>query len=115
MQGVPRFGLRTRADFDLLQDKAISGEIRPQGIAILKQHWEGLLSSRWYYAFDRELAEGEQPDGDMPEYYVQEAQAQDGEPAKRVQTKRTEDLTTLNRLGFSVQDVEQAIAVLEAL
>ncbi len=115
MQGVPRYGLRTRADFDLLQDKAIKGEIRPQGIAILKQHWEGLLSSRWYYAYDRDLAEGEQPDGDMPEYCLQETQAQDDTPARRVQTKRTEDLATLNRLGFTVQDVEQAIADLEAL
>lgn len=115
MQGVPRFGLRTREDYDLLQSKAVAGEIRPQGIATLRQHWEGLLEARWYYAFDRELADGEQPDGSWPEYHVSEVEPQDDAPAKRVQYVRTEDLTTLNRLGFSVQEVEQAIATLEAL
>lgn len=115
MHEVPRYGLRTRADFDLLQQKALEGDIRPQGIATLKQHWEGLLASRWYYAYDRELAEGEAADGEMPEYCVSETPEQDGQPARRVQLKRTEDLTTLNRLGFTVNDVEQAIAALEAL
>lgn len=115
MQGVPRFGLRTRADFDLLQDKARRGALSSQGVALLKRHLEGLLSSRWYYAYDRDLAEAEQPDGPMPEYFVAETDAQGETPARRIQTKRTEDLATLNRLGFSVVDVEQAIVELEAL
>lgn len=115
MQGVLRFGLRTRADFDFLQSKARDGELSAGGVATLKRHWEGLLASRWHYEFDRELLEAESPDGPEPEYIVQETPEQDDQPAKRVQLKRAESLVTLNRLGFTVQDVEQAIAELEAL
>lgn len=115
MQGVPRYGLRTRADYDLLQELATQGEIRPQDVATLKRHWEGLLAGRWIYVHDRELAEGEQPDGDMPEYCVLDVEEETTGEAKRVQLKRVESQDAeIFRLGFAVTDVEQAISDLEA-
>lgn len=114
MQGVPRYGLRTRADYDLLQGLAVQGEIRPQGVATLKRHWEGLLAGRWTYVHDRDLAQDEAPDGPEPEYRVLESQDEDGD-VRRVQIKRIESPTAeIFRLGFTVQDVEQAISDLEA-
>lgn len=125
MQGVPRYGLRTRADYDLLQGLAIQGEIRPQGVATLKRHWEGLLAGRWTYVHDRELTEGEAPDGPEPEYRVLELRDEsadiEGETeneaaVRRVQIKRIESPTAeIFRLGFTVHDVEQAISDLEAM
>ncbi|UXF57505.1 hypothetical protein YPCBV1_00052 [Chromohalobacter phage YPCBV-1] len=116
MQGVPRYGLRTRADYDLLQGLATQGEVRPQGVATLKQHWKGLLTSRWIYARDRVLADGEQPDGEMPDYRVLEVEDEATGETSRVQLKRTESPDAMIfQLGFAVTDVEQAITDLEAL
>lgn len=116
MQGVPRYSLRTRADYDLLQGLAIKGEVRPQGVATLKRHWEGLLAGRWIYVHDRALAEGEQPDGEMPDYRVLDVEDEATGETTRVQLKRTESPDAMIfQLGFAVTDVEQAITDLEAL
>jgi hypothetical protein len=116
MQGVPRYGLRTRADYDLLQGLALQGEIRAQGVATLKRHWEGLLASRFVYDRDRELAEGEQPDGDMPEYRVLTIEDQETGVSQRVQFVRTESsAAAIFWLGFTVQNVEKAITDLGAI
>jgi len=116
MQGVPRCGLRTRADYDLMQSLAVQGEIRPQGVATLKQHWQGLLSGRFTYVYDRDLADGEAPDGDMPDFRVLEVEDDDTGETRRVQMKRTESpQAEIFRLGYTVQDVEQAITDLEGV
>lgn len=116
MQGVPRFGLRTRADFELLQSLALQGQLRPRCIATLQRHWQGLLAGRWTYVHDRDLAAGESPDGGLPEYLVTESEDETTGEQRRVQLKRTEVPTaTIFRLGFTVADVEQAIADLEAI
>jgi|SRR5690625_43051 len=118
MQGVPRFGLRTRADYDLLQVLAIQGELRPHDAATLKRHWEGLLSGRFSYQRDRELVGDEPADGEMPDYLVITTREDDGEDGaeRRVQMVRVESLSAeIFRLGFTVQEVEQAISDLEAI
>jgi hypothetical protein len=116
MQGVPRYGLRTRADYDLLLGLATQGEIRPQGVATLKRHFEGLLSGRFTYVHDRELAEAESPDGDMPDYRVLNVEDEETGETRRVQMKRIESpQAEIFRLGFTVQEVEQAITDLEAV
>lgn len=116
MQGVPRFGLRTRADFELLQDLALQGELRPACIATLQRHWQGLLAGRWAYVYDRDLAAGESPDGEAPHYLVIESEDETTGEMRRVQLKRTEVPTaTIFRLGFTVPEVEQAISALEAI
>lgn len=116
MQGVPRYGLRTRADYDLLLGLATQGEIRPQGVATLKRHFEGLLSGRFTYVHDRVLAEAESPDGDMPDYCVLNVEDEETGETRRVQMKRIESpQAEIFRLGFTVQEVEQAITDLEAV
>lgn len=116
MQGVPRYGLRTRADYDLLQGLATEGEIRPQGVATLKRHWEGLLAGRFTYVYDRDLAEGEAPDGDMPEYRVLNVEDEETGTTRRVQMQRIESpQAEIFRLGFTVAEVEQAITDLEVI
>lgn len=115
MQGVPRYGLRTRADYDLLQGLATQGEIRPQGVATLKRHFEGLLSGRFTYVYDRDLAEDETPDGDLPEYRVLTVDDEENGTTRRVQMQRIESpQAEIFRLGFTVPEVEQAITDLEA-
>lgn len=114
MQGVPRYGLRTRADYDLLHGLATQGEIRPQGVATLKRHFEGLLAGRFTYVHDRVLADGESPDGDMPDYRVLTVEDEETGETRRVQMKRIESpQAEIFRLGFTVQEVEQAITDLE--
>lgn len=116
MQGVPRFGLRTRADFELLQQLALQGQLRPRCIATLQRHWQGLLAGRWTYVYDRDLTADESPDGEAPQYLVIESEDEGSGEPRRVQLKRTEVPTaTIFRLGFTVADVEQAIADLEAI
>jgi len=116
MQGVPRYGLRTRADYDLLQGLATQGEIRPQGVATLKRHLEGLLAGRFTYVYDRDLADGESPDGDMPDYRVLNVEDEEAGTTRRVQMQRIESpQAEIFRLGFTVAEVEQAMTDLEAV
>jgi ABC-type phosphate transport system auxiliary subunit len=116
MQGVPRYGLRTRADYDLLLGLATQGEIRPQGVATLKRHLEGLLVGRFTYVYDRELAEGESSDGELPDYRVLSVEDEETGETRRVQMKHIESpQAEIFRLGFTVPEVEQAITDLEAV
>ncbi|WP_157469991.1 hypothetical protein [Desulfobulbus elongatus] len=112
---MPRYGLRTRADYDLLQGLATKGEIRPQGVATLKRHWEGLLASRWVYDYDRDLADGEDPDGEQPEYLVLAGDDGQGGLRRRQMMRIESPHAEIFRLGYTVSDVEQAIADLEAI
>lgn len=116
MQGVPRYGLRTRADYDLLLEQAKAAEVRPQGLATLKRHYEGLLAGRFTYVYDRDLAEAESPDGDMPEYRVLTVEDEEDGSIRRVQMKRIESSQAeIYRLGFTVQEVGQVITDLEVM
>lgn len=116
MQGVPRYGLRTRADYDLLLSLSAQDEIRPQGLATLKRHLNGLLAGRFTYVYDRDLVDGESPDGDMPDYRVLSVEDEEVGTTRRVQMQRIESpQAEIFRLGFTVQEVEQAITDLEAV
>lgn len=116
MQGVPRFGLRTRADFELLQQLALQGQLRPTCIATLQRHWQGLLAGRWTYVYDRDLAADENPDGEAPQYLVIESEDEASGEMRRAQHRRIEaPSAAIFQLGFTVPEVEQAISALEAL
>lgn len=115
MYRIPKYGLRTRGDYDLLQGKALNGELRPADVQRLSEYWQGLLGNRWHYEYDRELGATEQPDGAEPDYIVIEREDEAAGTTQRVQLKRVEDLTALDRLGFTVSDVQQKISELEAL
>lgn len=116
MQGVPRFGLRTRADYDLLQGLALEGGIQPIGVATLLRHWQGLLAGRFHYVYDRDLSEGESPDGAAPDYIVLTSTDDQSGTTTRRQMQREEFATAeIFRLGFTVTEVEQHITDLEAL
>jgi len=115
MIGVPRGGLATRADFEMLQAAALAGEMRPHEVAVLRRHWQGLLNGRLAYVFDRLLGEGEAADGAGPEYLVVDAggEAPASEPAVRAQYRLTEVPSRLDLLGFAVSDIEDALTDLE--
>lgn len=109
MQGIPKI-LQTRADFDLALTLARAGESSATTVA---RHFTGLIESAHHFAFDRELAVDEAPDGVMPDYCVIEPTEQD--PVRR-QLKRTIDPTArLFALDYTVADVHTIITELEAM
>lgn len=122
MQGIPTI-LRTRHDYDSLLEQAKAGQIYPHHLPKLKAHFERLLTGRFEYQYDKELAENEEPTGEAPLYIVNEqkeqSQGEDGEQVtetKRVQYKRIESPTAeITTLGYTVKQVENIIAELEAL
>ncbi|WP_445157667.1 hypothetical protein [Halomonas sp. E14] len=114
MRGIPRNQLKTRADFMLLQEAALAGELRPYEVADLRRHWQALLDGRVAYEVDRVLAEGEAPDGEEPEYRVMTDEDEASGEAIRTQYRLVETgCSRLVRLGFEVEEVEAALAQLE--
>lgn len=115
MKGVPR-ELKTRADFDRLQEMARDGKLGQNCLRRLRAHWEGLLAGRYYYEMDRVLEEGDEPDGSEPEYLVRVVEDEDTGETATHQLRRVERTPgALNRLGLSAEDAEAAIAELEGL
>jgi len=115
MRGIPRNALMTRNDFELLQQRARDGELRPQQVEELKQRWQALLNGRYVYQFDRILEDGENPDGSEPDYRVIEEEDESTGEIVRRQYKRIESSTSrLVKLGYTVSDVEDALAELGA-
>lgn len=110
MHGIPNI-LQTKVDFERVRAMAVAGEC-PAAAAV--RHFSGLLEARWAYEFSRELADEEQPDGEMPEYLV--TQTEDESVSKKVQHIRKEQPgAKLFLLGYTVADVEAIITQLEAL
>ena len=109
MIGIPRNALKTRADFEMLHQAAVSDQLRPHEVANLRRHWQALLNGRFAYEVDRALGEGEEPDGDEPEYRVVT-----DESGVRTQYKLVESASSrMSVLGFTTQEVEAALAELE--
>ena len=105
MKGIPGPALATRSDYERLHKMALDGELRPREIDKLRRYWQALIDGRWRYDRDRVLEDGEDPDGDEPEYRVIE-----DEEEGRVQHKRVrDDKALIDRLGFSVEEVENKI------
>lgn len=114
MRGIPRNALKTRADFEMLQQAALSDGLRPHEVESLRQHWQALLNGRFVYEFDRVLAEGEAPDGAEPDYRVMEDEDEDSGTVTRMQHKLVESQhSRLRGLGFEVSEAEAALAELE--
>ncbi|MBK1725720.1 hypothetical protein [Halorhodospira neutriphila] len=115
MRGVPA-DLNTRADYERCQELARNGELRHRDMQRLREHWAGMLEGRHYYAPDRVLDDGEDPDGSEPEYLVREVEDEETGDVRRQQFVRTErDPSALTRTGFTVQEVEDAISELEGM
>src|SRR5690625_4220155 len=109
MIGIPRNALKTRADFEMLHQAAMGGDLRPHEVTDLRKHWQALLDGRFVYEVDRTLGEGEAPDGDEPEYRVMT-----DEDGVRTQYRLVESTSSrMVALGFTVQEVETALAELE--
>lgn len=109
MIGIPRNALKTRADFEMLHQAAMRGDLRPYEVAELRKHWQALLNGRFAYEVDRVLGEGEEPDGEEPEYRVVT-----NEDGARIQYKLVESASSrLVALGFTAGEVELALAELE--
>ncbi len=107
MQGIPRI-MQTREDFDLALAAARAGAADRRAVA---SHYAGLIEAAKRYVFDRELAEGEQPDGEMPAYCVTEATEQD--PKRRQLKLEIDPESRLFQLGYTVAEVEAVINELE--
>lgn len=105
MYGIPA-RLQTREDYERLHTAALRGLADKDGLA---RHWNGLLSSRQTYQFDRYLEEGEAPNGEAPEYLVMEQ-----EDGRRRQERRTlADGAVIDILGYSESEVLAKIAELQ--
>lgn len=108
MYGLPN-ALQTRTDYDRALDMARTGAVPAAAVA---RHFAGLLAGRFAYEFDRELAEGEEPSGTAPDYLVI---AGDDDGPRRQLIRREQPSARINALGYSVAEVEQIVAELEAL
>lgn len=109
MIGIPRNALKTRADFEMLHQAAVSDQLRPHEVANLRRHWQALLDGRFVYEVDRILGEEEPADGEEPEYLVMA-----DEDGVRTQYRLAESTSSrMAALGFTAQEVETALAELE--
>jgi hypothetical protein len=116
MKGIPKKALMTREDFELLQQMARDGKLRPQHVDRLRRQWQGLLNGRKVYVFDRELADGEEADGSEPDYRVLEREDEETGEIVRVQYKLTDDDTCrMVKLGYTSADVTAMIDELDGL
>lgn len=107
MHGLPNV-LQTRADFDAALALAADGEVDKASLA---QHFAGLIEATKRYSFDRILADGEEADGDMPEFCVTEASERD--PVRRQLKIETDTVARLFVLGYTIDEVETIIKDLE--
>ena len=108
MHGIPKV-LQTRTDFTEVEAMVAAGETYPKALAA---HYRGLLEQRYQYVFDRKLADGEAPDGDMPAYCV----TADPETGVRSQLRREDDPDAFAlRLGFTWAEIDARIAALEEM
>ncbi|WP_022729782.1 hypothetical protein [Fodinicurvata sediminis] len=115
MIGVPRV-LRTRQDYENVRAGVLEGRYGAQERARALAHWQALLS-RHRYVFDRELAEGEAPDGPEPDYTVLVLRDEETDAVTaRQQRVRIEDpKARIFKLGYSVPEVEAAISDMEGV
>lgn len=108
MRGVPDV-LKTREDFENVRQGVIDRRFNRRHAERAIRHWEGLLS-RHRLVFDRELGEGEEPDGPEPDYRVVESEDEETGERVRRQLRREEDRRArIHLLGLDVADVEAAI------
>ena len=107
MQGIPKI-LQTRADFDLALDMARSDEASLRTVA---SHFVGLIESAHRYVYDRDMSDGEAPDGVMPDYCVTEATEAD--PVRRQLKREVDPSARLFELGYTIGDVRAIITDLE--
>jgi hypothetical protein len=108
MYGVPKT-LNTRADFDRVHDLAKAGRLPAEGV---KKYWQGLLSGKDHYVFDRILADGEDPDGTPPDYIVLNVEQDDGTTERRQQKLMENPDARIFKLGYTAADVETKISEL---
>jgi len=115
MKGFPRNALMTHNDFEYLQQQAVDGKLPQMQVQRLRGSWQGLLDGRWVYRFDRVLADGESPDGAEPDFRVVEDEDETGAVVRRQYELVESSTARLAKLGYTVADVENKIAELDAL
>lgn len=102
MRGFPTH-LNTRADYELVHDAALAGELPTDKLLTA---YDALLNTRLHYVFDRLLATDEPADGAEPEYRVMAEKLEDG-TTQRTQYKLVDNPDArLYQLGFAVADIE---------
>ncbi|MCI4410371.1 MAG: hypothetical protein JHC38_01720 [Thiotrichales bacterium] len=108
MKGLPK-QLQTREDFN---EALLLAETEKTIAHALANHFKGLLESSYKYEFDKNLNDGENPDGTLPDFVVIEKN--DEQNIKRHQLKRVIDENSrLFSLGFDVATVTIIINKLE--
>lgn len=83
-----------------------TAENRARGLAYLR----ALRDKTEHYVFDRALTEGEDPDGPEPEYRVMESE----EEGRRQYRLEPDPNALIHRLGFTVEEVDNLINIVEA-
>lgn len=108
MHGIPKY-LQTREDYDRAAQIAhVEKSLAHQAL----RHFQGLLSSRFAYEFDRELAVDEAPDGAAPDYLV--IPESDDSPRRQL-VRREQAGARIFALGYAVAEVEEIISELESM
>ncbi|SDK32489.1 hypothetical protein [Billgrantia gudaonensis] len=108
MYGYPKI-IQTRHDVEYLVgylgSKWATQENVERGLKFLR----GLRDNTHVYVADRPLEEGEQPDGDEPEFRVM----QDEEGERHQYRLEENPRAPLFRLGFTVEEVDSLITTIE--
>lgn len=101
MIGFPKH-LNSKQDYEnIVKDFGYCDEV--------KAAYQALLATNKHYVFDRELTDGEEPDGSEPEYKVMSEELPDG-TVKRVQYRLVDNPNSkLKQLGFTIEEVEEVI------
>ena len=101
MIGFPKH-LNSKQDYEnIVKDFGYCDEV--------KAAYQALLATDKHYVFDRELTDGEEPDGSGPDYKVM-SEKSDGGTVRRVQYKLIDNPDSkLKQLGFTVKEIEEVI------
>lgn len=102
MYGVPKT-VKTASDLERIHALALEGKLSKASVA---KHWQGLLNGKDHYAFDRKLADTEDPDGSPPDYVVLDVKQDDGTTERHQYQLQEDPGAAIFELGYSVSGVQ---------
>jgi len=109
MHGFPKV-INTRQDIDHLLQFLDSEWATPEDIDRAMSYLQSLKDGTQSYQFDRVLEDGEEPDGDYPDYLV----LTDEEGTRRQQAMAHDRHDALYRLELTETEVNQILNTLES-
>ena len=109
MHGFPKV-INTRQDIDHLLQILDSKWATRENIDRAMSYLQGLKDGTQSYQFDRVLNDGEEPDGNYPDYLV----LTDEDGLRRQHAFAHDQNATLYRLGLTETEVDQILNTLES-